>query len=158
MSWKFFQDSSLKIKFRMDALESPLFLIVAQNQISTTSIDSCFSWISAELSIDVNFSAVYKRSDDGHLFQNIFFFLFNVVSRAATTSELQCNWALALCFSLPANGLSSARGAIHHMHYLKSGASIKIRTVKKRWMALVSARHHLQMPKLNLEILLGSLD
>lgn len=70
----------------------------------------------------------------------------------------QCSWALAMWFSLPTNGLSSARGAIHHMHYLKSGASIKIRTVKRRWMALVSAKHHPQMPKLNLEILMGSLD
>lgn len=97
----------------------------------------------------------------GRLFQNIVFFFGNAVYRAATTSELhlrQCNWALALWFSLPTNGLSSARGAIHHMHYLKSGASIKIRTVKRRWMALVSAKHHPQMPKLNLEILMGSLD
>lgn len=90
-----------------------------------------------------------------------FFFFGNAVYRAATTSELhlrQCTWALALWFSLPTNGLSSARGAIHHMHYLKSGASIKIRTVKRRWMALVAAKHHPQMPKLNLEILMGSSD
>lgn len=44
------------------------------------------------------------------------------------------------------------------MHYLKSGASIKIRTVKRRWMALVFTKHHPQIPKLNLEILLGRLD
>lgn len=97
----------------------------------------------------------------GRLLQNIVFLLSNVVYRAATASELhlrQCNWALALWFSLLANGLSSARGAIHHMHYLKSGASIKIRTVKRRWMAPVPAEHHPQMPKLNLEILMGSSD
>lgn len=96
----------------------------------------------------------------GCVFPNIVFFS-NDVYRAATGSELhlrQYNWALAWCFSLPANGLSSARGAIHHMHYLKSGASIKIRTVKRRWMALVAAKHHPQMPKLNVEILMGSLD
>lgn len=44
------------------------------------------------------------------------------------------------------------------MHYLKSAASIKIRSVKRRWMALVVAKHHPQTPKLNLEILTGTLD
>lgn len=74
-----------------------------------------------------------------------FFSFSNAVYRAATTPELhlrQCNWAFALWFSFSTNGLSSARGAIHHMHYLKSGASIKIGTVKRRWMALVAAKHH----------------
>lgn len=99
----------------------------------------------------------------GRLFQNIVFFFSLVMSYTQlpllpNCTLRQCNWALALWFSLPTNGLSSARGAIHHMHYLKSGASIKIRTVKRRWMALVSAKHHPQMPKLNLEILMGSLD
>lgn len=92
---------------------------------------------------------------------HIFIFLLKVVHTAVTASELHSrrhNWALALCFSPPANGLSSTRGAIHHMHYLKSGASIKIRTVKRRWMALVCTRHHPQIPKLNLEILQGRLD
>lgn len=92
---------------------------------------------------------------------HIFIFLLKLVHTAVTASELHSrrhNWALALCFSPPANGLSSTRGAIHHMHYLKSGASIKIRTVKRRWMALVCTRHHPQIPKLNLEILQGRLD
>lgn len=92
---------------------------------------------------------------------HIFIFLLKAVHTAVTASESHSrrhNWALALCFSPPANGLSSTRGAIHHMHYLKSGASIKIRTVKRRWMALVCTRHHPQIPKLNLEILQGRLD
>lgn len=97
----------------------------------------------------------------GHLLKHIFIFLLNIVHAAVTASELHSRRhkrALALCFSPPANGLSSTGGAIHHMHYLKSGASIKIRTVKRRWMALVSSKHHPQIPKLNLEILLGRLD
>lgn len=91
-------------------------------------------------------------------FRHIFIFLLNVVYTAVTASELHSrrhNRALALCFSPPANGPSSTGGAIHHMHYLKSVASIKIRTIQRRWMALVSTKHHPQIPKLNLEILLG---
>lgn len=80
--------------------------------------------------------------------KHIFIFLLNAAVTASELHSRQHNRALALCSPPPANGLSSTGGAIHHMHYLKSGASIKIRTVKRRWMALVSTEHHPQIPKI----------
>lgn len=60
-----------------------------------------------------------------------FFFPSNVVEPALASNDvsvktLRLGLSFVL-FSFLANGLSAARGAIHHMHYLKSGASIKIR-------------------------------